>query len=267
MKTWLLPLVFMVHVGSSSGQDQYVLTERPKPMKQWRVTQLNFGTGVESDHFSTMSLAQITAFAKSSQDMQRDLHLFEEEVSTVTSGIALYASAGFAKTKPSTGEPGTIGEVQVGVAVHTPREAMVTYKNKGLDTSIVYCNLQREVSLETAYILKGKLGKHIHIYGGLGATGGLTLDNKMVLIEGRYLEPGEHPSSQTAEEVNKKSYGAKQTYYSRLYIPFGIKYGIGPKWQVGLDFRTGIGWQFLPGYGSNFIERSGAFIVGAKYCF
>jgi len=236
-------------------------------MKMWRVTQLNFGTGVETDRFRSMSLDQIMAFAVSSKELQRDLTLFEEEASTVTSGLGLYASAGFAKIKPSTGDYGTTGEVQVGVGLHTPREAMVTFKNKDLDTSIVYCNMQREITLDMAYVLKGKIGKHLHLYAGLGANGGITLDNKMILIEGRYLEPGEHPSSQTAEEVNKKSYSARSTYYSRIYVPYGIKYGIGPKWQVGLDFRTGMGWQFLQGHASNYIRRTGAVIIGAKFCF
>ena len=84
------------------------------------------------------------------------------------------------------------------------------------------------------------------------------------LISGQYFEPGEHPSTQPAEEMNKETFEAKQVYYTRVYVPYGIKCGIGSKWQVGFDMRTGIGGQFIQGEKANFIRKTSAFIISAK---
>ena len=239
----------------------------PLPTSTWRMTSLNFGTGVETDHFETMSLPQLMAFAKTSQELERDLSQFDEKVSTTTSGLGLFVLAGFSRPKTVPATTNTTTEVQVGVGLHTPREAMVTYRNQDMDTSIVYCNLQTEISLETAYLLRGQWSRYVQWHVGIGANGGLTMGNKMMLIEGRYLADDEHPSEQRAEEMNKHTYGAKQVYYTRLFIPTGVKFRIGPRWQLGMDYRLGIGWQFVPDGATNRIQTTGAGIIGAKYSF
>lgn len=267
MKHWALPFLCLAMAAPLFSAAQQAASAAPLPDRTWRMTSLNVGTGVETDRFETMSLQQLMAFAKTSQELQRDLSLFEERVSTTTSGLGLFVMAGFSRPKTMPASTGTTSEVQVGVGLHTPREAMVTYRNKGMDTSIVYCNLQTELSLETAYLLRGEWSRYVHWHLGLGANGGLTLGNRMVLIEGRYLSDGEHPSQQKAEEMNKHTYGAKQVYYTRVFIPTGIKFRIGPRWQVGMDYRLGVGWQFVPGHATNRIELAGAGIIGARYSF
>ncbi len=267
MKHWTRPFLCLALAAQLHTAAQQALPTAPLPATGWSMTSLNCGTGVETDRFETMSLPQLMAFAKTSQELQRDLSQFDEQVSTTTSGLGLFVMAGFGRTKTAPTTTNTTTEVQVGVGLHTPREAMVTYRNQHMDTSIVYCNLQTEISLETAYLLRGRWSRYVHWHVGLGANGGLTVGNKMMLIEGRYLADDEHPSQQQAEEMNKHTYGAKQVYYTRLFIPTGVKFRIGPRWQVGMDYRLGVGWQFVPGHDSNRIALTGAGFIGAKYAF
>ncbi|MBK9147498.1 MAG: hypothetical protein IPM12_06730 [Flavobacteriales bacterium] len=258
-----LLLILSVPLQSAAQQAAVVLPNAPA----WRLTSLNFGTGVETDRYETMSLQQLMAFAKSGSELQRDLSLFEERVSTTTSGLGLFVLAGFSRPKTMPTTTGTTSEVQVGVGLHSPREAMVTYRHQGMDTSIVYCNLQTELSLETAYLLRGQWSRYVHWHAGLGANGSTTVNNRLILIEGRYLADGEHPSEQEAGEMNKHSVGAKRAYFTRIFIPSGVKFRIGPRWQLGMDYRLGIGWQFVPGHSVNRIAFAGAGIIGARYAF
>ena len=262
----ILPVLLLVLSAPLQSAAQQAAAVQPiAPV--WRMSSLNFGTGVETDRYKTMSLQQLMAFAKPGSELQRDLSLFEERVSTTTSGLGLYVLAGFSRPKTMPTSTGTTSEVQVGVGLHSPREAMVTYRHQGMDTSIVYCNLQTEISLEAAYLLRGQWSRYVHWHVGLGANGSTTVNNRLILIEGRYLADGEHPSEQKAEEMNKHAFGAKRAYFTRIFIPTGVKFRIGPRWQLGMDYRLGIGWQFVPGHSANRIAFAGAGIIGARYAF
>ena len=235
----------------------------------WDLICFNSALGVETDRFRTMSLDQLMGFAKVSSELERDLDGFESTASTRTSGLGLFIGAGFGRKTPPAdlSAPTTTSEVQVGVGVHTPREAMVTYRNKDMDTSIVYCNLHSEISLEAAWILKGQWSRFVHWNVGLGGNCGITVGNRMMVIEGRYLADGEHPSQQQASEMNKHSFGAKQAYFTRVFVPTGVKFRVGPRWQLGMDYRLGMGWQFVPGRTTNVIEFTNAGLIGVKYRF
>ncbi|MBK6775934.1 MAG: hypothetical protein IPG74_08870 [Flavobacteriales bacterium] len=145
MKHWTRPFLCLALATPLHTAAQQALPTAPLPTSGWRMTSLNFGTGVETDRFETMSLPQLMAFAKTSQELQRDLSQFDEKVTTTTSGLGLFVMAGFGRTKTVPTTTNTTSEVQVGVGLHTPREAMVTYRNQHMDTSIVYCNLQTEI--------------------------------------------------------------------------------------------------------------------------
>lgn len=232
-------------------------------LKKWKLVQFNFGLGADNDHYNSMSFEHLMAMAKDPTEMQRDLSGLDEEINTMTAGAALYANLGFSPIDHSTGTYRDDRELQLGVGIHFPKEAMVSFKNELMDTSIVYCNLQTEFTLDAAYLFKGRWGKKFQWYAGLGMNGGASTNNKMILISGKYLAPGEHPS--TLDHSIEETYEAKSVFYSRLYVPYGIHYSINKQWQIGFDFRTGVGAQFIQDERPDFIRKTGAFVIGARY--
>jgi hypothetical protein len=80
-----------------------------------------------------------------------------------------------------------------------------------------------------AYIRKGTFGAHGRCYAGLGASGGVSFGNEMVLITGRYFEPGAHPSEQVDKNPVMEKYAAKTLAYTRLFVSFGVHYGVADK--------------------------------------
>ncbi|MEM9022275.1 MAG: hypothetical protein AAGB22_00940, partial [Bacteroidota bacterium] len=151
----------------------------------------------------------------------------------------------------------------------SPSEAMVSYKDESRDTSLVYCTSHGEFTLEGAYLFKGTWGKRQrwHWYYGVGGSSGFTFSNEVIVIGGKYFGPDEHPMMQETNENSVTRYAAKPVIYSRLYIPYGLHYAVSSSWSVGLDFKTGIGLQTITGEGTEFMERTGAVIIGAKYRF
>ena len=87
----------------------------------------------------------------------------------------------------------------------------------------------------------------------------------MLIISGKYFEPGQHPSEQEASEMNKETYDANSVYYTRLYAMAGLSYRVGSRWLIGINYRKGVGAQFIEGGNTNFIYKIGVFMLSAKY--
>ncbi len=234
-----------------------------EPSKKWKLTSVNAGLGFDWANYENMSLQGVLSFAKNPDELQRNLQNMEEEATTFTAGVALYASASLSPFNYEKNAYNQNQEVRVGLTLYSPKEAMVSFKNEVMDTSIVYCNVHSELAVEGAYILKGKWGKRINWSIGLGANAGFTFGNQMILMSGKYFEPGRHPSEQ--ESMQEDRYDAKNVYYMRAYIPYGLSYQVNEKVSAGFEARGGVGVQMISGEDSNFMQRTGSFILGIKY--
>lgn len=232
---------------------------------KWGITKINFGVGVNYDRFQSMSLNDLMTLAVDPSQMHRDLSKLTDETATSTAGAALYYNLNFSPNSNSTKFFNTQSEISIGVSLNSPKEAMVSFKNKDLDTSIVYCSLHGEMALNLAYQRKGKWGKRWNWYYGLGTNIGATFGNKVLIMSGKYYDEGAHPSTQQSLASNVETFGAKPIIYSRFYIPYGINYQVSPSLSFGLDFRSGLGTQFIKGEKANFIKKTGAWILGFQY--
>lgn len=262
---FLLLGTFCFICATTEGTAQDSASSQYEEIKKWKVTELNIGLGVGWDTYQSMSLEQLMMFAKNPNQLQRDLSFLTEEVNTSTGGAGFYTSFSLSPYSYKKKRYRNNQELQLGMALYSPKEAMVTYKNEEMDTSIVFCNLHAEAAIEGAYVRKGNWGNRIHWHIGTGISTGLTFANEMVVISGKYFKPEEHPSTQESSEVNRVQYKAKPVLYTRVYIPFGIHYAIGAKSLLGLSFRTGLGAQMIEGEKARFIKNTGAVILSAKF--
>ena len=218
MKKSTLAFILSFLFVSTLSVAQQISPGKIASMKNWKVNQFNFGLGIDGDNFTSMSLEHLLVFAKNPQEMYRDLNDFNEEATTQTYGLALYSSVSFSPLNKMTGKYKTNQEIQLGIGIHSPKEAMVSYKNEQLDSSIVFCNLHGEITLEAAYVKKHIWNEKFHWYYGVGLNAGSSFNNEMMVISGEYFEPGEHPSTQESLENSVERYKAKHVMYSRIYI-------------------------------------------------
>lgn len=260
----LLLLCFCVSVALPTSAQ---VTSKAAKAKKWQYKQFDFGLAVDNDHFYRMSLSNLKAFAENPEALDQDLSGMTEEVSTSTAGLGLYLNRSYAPWDKKTQSFKTNQTLRVGIGMHSPKESMITYKNKDLDTSIVYCNLHSELTFELGYVWDGYWGKNQKFlwYWGVGSNASVSFSNEMLLIQGKYFEPGAHPSTQESFEENTQRFIAKPVVYSRIYVPYGVHRLIGEKWSVGFDARRGFGVQSILGGKSNFINKTGSFMLGAKY--
>ena len=265
MKRYLLASIFICTMAFTSFAQlsPEVTSDVIKP--DLKVTHVNFSIGLDWDKYNSMSLNQLMAFAQNPEEMQRDLSFMTEEVNTTTAGLALYYSMSFSPLNKKTGSYYNDREWRFGFAFHSPKEAMVTYQNEDLDTSIVYCNLHSEFSMEGSYIVKGMFGKRFQWYVGGGLNLGYTFGNQMMLISGKYFGPDQHPSTQESYEHNIETYDAKSVMYSRAFVPYGFQYRVGKHVSLGIDCRSGVGLQWIKGERVNLIRKTGVFSLGMRY--
>ena len=267
MKKSTIAFILSLFFISTLSVAQQISPGEIASLKKWQVNQFNIGLGLDGDNFTAMSLEHILVFAKNPREMYRDLKDFNEEATTQTYGLALYSSVSFSPLNKMTGKYKSNQELQLGIGIHTPKEAMVSYKNEQMDSSIVFCNLHGELTLEAAYLKRHIWNERWHWYWGAGINVGSSFNNEMMLISGQYFEEGEHPSTQQSLENNVETYKAKSVFYSRVYVPYGLHYATSKYWTFGFDLRTGIGMQLIEGEKANFIKKTGTFALGAKYRF
>lgn len=249
------PAVAQLETGSASAI-----------LGKWKLSQFDFGLAISSDNYKNMSYEQLMQLAKDQRPLQQNLDGLEEEAITRTTGASIYLNLGFTPINQKSGKLKDNQELRLGMAFHSPKESMVSFKNKELDTSIVYCNLHTEVTLEAAYLWKWKFGKNDRwrTYIGAGMNASASLSNQMQLIMGQYFEPGAHPSEQVSFEDNRSIYEARSLAYTRVYVPYGIHYKVSDKWTIGIDSKRGVGMQKIIGGKTNYINRTHMTSLGAK---
>lgn len=244
-----------------------------QPLKRLKLSTAEFGLGIGCDYYENMSLEDLKALSFNPSQLNRDLAGFDEEVNAMASGASILVGFVFSPGDFSKGVYRQDREIRVEVGIHSPKEAMVSYKNEDLDTSIVYCGLQSEISLGSSYIFKGRWGKKFIYRYGFGGTLGTTLQNQVIVISGKYFGPEEHPSEQESEEQNKEVYGARNLMFFRAFVLAGIAYEFGKpnvienKWSLGIEFRLGTGLQKIQGGNTVPINQTSNFIYYLRYRF
>ena len=233
----------------------------------WKFGVFDFGLGVDQDNYGSMSLNDMLLLAKDPYQMQRDLAGFDEEIHAKAVGASANFNFGFVKPDLRKLNRTREKEIRFGVGFHSPREAMITYKNEFTDTSIVYCNIQGEISLDFAYLFKGMWGKRFQYHYGLGANVASSYNNQMMIIHGKYFGPEEHPSEQEFFEENTEYFDGKAVYFARAFVHAGIGYKFGKRWISGINWRKGVGWQFVEDGNTNFLRGTSSFVLSLKYHF
>lgn len=254
----LYPLFAAMMLISLNSSAQSNISDAPK----WRLFTMHWTLGVDVNNFKEMSHADLMNLSSEPELLQHDLSIFQEDARTTTGG----GMASFRwSLSPSLSDDAISKEVQMGITYYGEKEAMVSFKNEALDTSLVFCNVHSEIALELAYVFSGVWGTGWKWYLGMGLNGGTTFQNQMILLEGEYFEPGQHPSNQEVSMSDPVFSEAKSIRYARAYIPFGLHYHLSPRLSLGLDMRKGFGWQMVPGNKPNFIKTNMQFGLGLSY--
>lgn len=262
MKTLAIALVCFLGGTVAFGQD-YVNTTNYTPKKKWLPAAGVVEFGIDWDRYNSMSMDRMMNFAQDPLEMRRDLTGFDENVTAETAGGFITARATWHPLSKDLQTYNTNQELQVGVRLVSPKEAMVTYQSEELDSSIVFCNLHGETLLEAQYIFKGKWGKKWLWHIGGGMSTGWSTGNEMIILSGRYYDPELHPTTQ--ETLTEERFRAKQVYYARLVVPYGIAHQVGENGYLGLTFRRNIGFQFIQGDQTAFLPGSGSFGFSYRY--
>jgi hypothetical protein len=240
----LVSAVLFLACISANAQDFYTPEATPSGLSKGTIT---FNMGIYTDNFRSVSLEDMMNIAENPEQVERDLSGLEASPRASATGGAFNLNYRFDPNPVNTGSVDT--EVSVGVTVQKEKEAMLSYQNKDIDTSIVYCSIHKEMGIEAAYLLTGTFGDHVFWNAGVGASGGMTYDNSLLVLTGRYFGPDEHPSSQ--EEIQMESFEAKPMYYGRAYIQHGIGFLAGKHWALGMNFKNGFGVQKIKGGNTN----------------
>lgn len=255
MRIFILFLTFLISIPSQAQQND----NKPK----WAINKYHIGFGFDVNRYDDINLTDILTYAKRPELMVRNLEQFSPEASLNAIGGALVVNVSVSPYSKSKGSYLNQHEFRMGVEFHSPKESMLSFKNPGLDTSIVYCNLHGAFALDAAYLYNGSWGNFVNWFVGIGGNTAASLGSEMVLMSGRYFEEGEHPSSQ--EVLTEERFEGKPVMYFKGYIPFGLHFRLTDKLSLGFENRIGGGIQKISGEASRRMKSTNTFLIGCKF--
>jgi hypothetical protein len=235
----------------------------------WQLSSVQVGLALEYDRYNEMSFDRLSQFAVNEEDLGTVNSNFSAANATQTGSGAWMIHMSFSPVGESKINWLMDREIRIGLGFHTAKEAMVSFRNEQLDTSVVFCNLHEGMSFEGSYLVKGKFGKKRkwNWYAGLGWNGSASFNNQMVVLQGRYFAKDAHPTAQIINEDQTVRFNAKPVLYNRVFMPYGIHYQVAPVVSIGIDMRTGYGVQTVVGGGSQFIRKTGQFMISTRFSF
>ncbi|MFT5858369.1 MAG: hypothetical protein ACI865_000455 [Flavobacteriaceae bacterium] len=215
--------------------------ETTPKLNKWKISSFGIEAGMIRDSYAKMDLESMSDFTKNPALLDRNLDGYTENLYRESSGRKLGANVVITRTDPSSR---LTHEIRLG-AFYSEREPFISYNSNDFDatgeySSIIYCNVVHEASLDGAYILRRsvKRAKWFSTYVGIGATLGASFNNKLVVMENTVTD-----ADFNFDESHNETYDAKESIFTRLYLPVGIQATILGKVNVGIESNIGIGLQ------------------------
>ncbi len=151
------------------------------------------------------------------------------------------------------------------VVVMEERGDGVSYENE--KSFVQFSSTQDEYGLETMLLYRKPIGKGFVAYVGGGTNMGLSVNNR-ICVNGQGLFEKESPGSDGAIETEYENinacYEASNMFNQRLVAEYGIAWGFKDKYEIGLNFRKGLGYRLGSG-GATGTQLEGGNISFAYY--
>ena len=260
---FLLSLTSLISYGQSSV---------PKPVK---ISSINFSMGIMADIYQRMDLESMRDISTNPEIFSHNLDGYQEDLWRESGGMMIKLDATFSLYNPISQSYSQNRELRMGIA-YSEREPLIGYNKSsvssdGLTTSresLIYCNMQNELSVSGAYLWKtgGDKKRIFRAYAGLGSNLGLTFNDRMVVMWNSY-EDIEDPATGEGQfestELEFTNIKAKSVIFLRAFAPVGVELNV---WRIKLGVEGSIGTgvhqtlggrtYFMP-YTFNFLLRGG----------
>ncbi len=227
-----------------------LLSTAQNDRSQWKINTVSFGFGLERAYYGRMSLDEMYDLAITPSDLERDLSGLNSDARLATANGGFSSNIGFCRVKYNDNGSYADREIRLGVSIESPQEAMVSYKNEMIDTSIVYCSVQEAFNVGLGYHFKGVLWNRMYWSVGADASYGRTFNNQLIVLSGDYFGEDEHPSSMN--ELQRDDYSAKAVNRARLTLSheFGVR--LGGHFVLGMNYTIGGVAHFVENANTNY---------------
>lgn len=225
--------------------------------KTWRFASVGVEFGTMRDTYQKMNLQAMQDFTMNPALLSRDLTGFTENLRRDSPGSKM----GINVTLSSERANNWSHEIRMGL-FYSSREPMINFTNGGGPyssngvfvsqeiKSVIYCTAINEIALDGAYILR-KTGKNraswFSYYAGLGMNLGSSFNTRTFVIE--HTTPATVSSNSFGTQIQEQGtgvttgYQAKESVFTRLYVPIGVQATFFKRVGLGLESNIGVGMQ------------------------
>ncbi len=155
----------------------------------------------------------------------------------------------------------------IGAGFHTTREMRAGYSNKELDTSMFFCNMGNEFSLEAAYAINLFVGNRTILYTGAGTNVSSNFNHEVMVINGQFVPERNHQQFILTRPETPFVFKSKSLFTTRLFAVLGVNLHRTQKTDITFQYRPGFGIQSIPQENINFLPYTGGYNIGFKIYF
>jgi hypothetical protein len=261
MKKTLLILAIATVSSSVIAQTN---TEKVRSLK---LNSFGIEFGTVTDNYRSMNLETMYDLTQNPALLARDLTGHDASFYRSSTGGRIGINASFTPYSSVNNGYNTSREIRFG-ATFTNSEPMVSYNQSDIEgnrSSIIYCNVVNEVSLNGAYLFKKSpvRAPWLSFYAGLGASLGSSFNTQMLVMENTTIYDAETETTEYTNETS--SYAAKSSLYTRIYAPLGVSATVLRKVQFGLEGTIGTGMQSVYGGKTHLMPFSGGMKATLSY--
>jgi len=232
MKNALLSISFLFIFSSLFSQDYR--------MGSFQVTKVNFSIGSDQDMLRGMNYNYFADQIPLDEEFQlRDYRFGKEDISNgycENHNIAIGFTLKHDKFQN--------WEWRNTLAAMEERGDGVTYQTT--ERQIMFSSTQDEYALESVLLYAKQLPKGFKLYAGVGTNMGVSVNNE-ICVEGHGFFAkstlGSDGTSETEFQSIDACYAAGNMFNQRLLTEFGLAWTFRDKYEIGLNFRNGIGYR------------------------
>lgn len=238
--------------------------------KTFKLSSINFSMGSTLDMYRKMDLNSMKDISTNTEIFSHNLEGYTPNLWRESGGFLINLDASFSKFNPITKTYRKDRDFRVGIS-YSEREPAITYDKRAEDENgmitfsetIMYCNVQNEINLSGAYLIKtgGDKKRIFKLYAGLGANLGATFNDKMIVFwDENHTQYGADGSYINSESNNLEytEVKAKSALFLRAYIPAGIEINL---WRIRL------GAEATFGSGVHQTIKGGTYLIPTTFSF
>ncbi len=262
----LLALPFLFSTYITSGQTT------KKPLKQWKVTGIALGVGIDVLDYKRFDMNTLYDFAPDMKRLGFRSEWYDEKETRVGVG-AMFGGFVSMQRWDSDQKKFRNSEVHIGANITPIHHQSLTYSKHEISTSggvietAIFTKKHTQADFYVKYLFKTKDATRIRVFAGGGVYGAFAFNHvvESTLSKESYTNAGASVIYNPTSPIEKDAFDGRLSYLFQFRFPFGVSWRFANDMEIAIAARPGFGYQKVIGGSTHHLDRLGGVLATYRY--